>query len=75
MKTIKQHLEILKEPYRTQALNNLDKDWKDKEYKELYLALTMAFIWENTQEGSEYWDNVHTEILLNNPNYFEIQSS
>ena len=54
-KTIKEWLETLEEPYRTQALNNLDSDTEDDIVLNLYTALSCAFVWESTLEGHGYW--------------------
>lgn len=75
MKTILQHLNELKEPYRTQAINNTDSETLEEEALNLAYALLDAFEWELSHEGCEYWDNVHSQIELENEKYFEIQSS
>lgn len=75
MKTILQHLNELKEPYRTQAINNIDNETLEEKALNLPYALLDAFEWDYSNEGFEYWDNVHSQIELENEKYFEIQSS
>ena len=60
MKTIKEVLETLEEPYRSQSLENLDlehhvnKSWERSE-KLQSEAIVFAFDWCETKEGYEYW--------------------
>lgn len=59
-KTIKEWLEELPEPYRTQALNNMEVDEPysgDEETANLSKALHSAFLWDKTREGLDYWLN------------------
>lgn len=72
MKTIQQHLEKLKEPYKTKAIQNTHQRTLETKADSLIEAIKFAFLWENTLEGFNYWDNVHSEILLNNENYFNL---
>lgn len=75
MKTIQQHLNELKEPYRTQAINNTDKETLQDKVEDLAFALKVAFLWSNSPEKHGYWGNVHSQIGAKNKKYFEIQSS
>jgi len=61
MKTVKQWLETLQEPYRSKALKNMtaDEDKRDS----LSSAIRAAFVWSATEEGFDYWDEVHLNIL------------
>jgi hypothetical protein len=53
MKTIKEWLETLPEPYRSQALKNgIDMG---KERSSLFKAINSAFVWSNSKEGFDYW--------------------
>lgn len=54
-KSIKQWLSELDEPYRTNALNNLEQEYADKQMSSPYYALSLAFRWDATLEGWEYW--------------------
>lgn len=58
MKTIKQWLEELPEPYRTQALENLKSD----KYDSIEKALLNAFDWWNSPEGWNYWSEFYMEL-------------
>ncbi len=62
MKTIKEHLESLHEPYRTQALENLSKSNADKKSKTKSDALGSAFIWQLTNQGHNYWGSLHSQL-------------
>lgn len=75
MQTIKTLLETLKEPYKSKALANTSNEMLEEETINLSYALLDGFTWAESPEGSEYWSNVHTQSELENPNYFEIQSS
>jgi hypothetical protein len=57
MKTIKEWLEELPEPYRSEALENSeDWSWDNKqEVKSLATALDCAFIWSLSPQGQDYW--------------------
>ena len=70
MKTIKQWLEELPEPYRSQSLANM-ADIKcqahgviDPEQKRSSLrgVLMSAFAWSQTPEMFEYWDNLYESL-------------
>lgn len=63
MKTIKQWLEELPEPYRTQALENYER--KQMSHS-LSLALASAFHWHYTPEGWNYWFELGLKIEENN---------
>lgn len=58
MKTVKQWLEELQEPYRTKALNNLVSMWADYEVESMYDAIQEAFFWSRTDEGFNYWNDL-----------------
>ena len=67
MKTIKEVLETLEEPYRSQALANLDltfdpKGW-EKSDKNQSDAVFYAFNWSNTKESPLYWNDFYGELL------------
>lgn len=62
MKTIKQWLEELPEPYRTQALEN----YENNKVQSLSFALINAFEWYDTPEGIEYWADLNKKICENN---------
>lgn len=70
MKTIREWLEELPEPYRSQALENAmkynptDID-KTPIYQTLTCALRESFIWGQTEQGYKYWSDI--ENTLNSP--------
>lgn len=55
MKTVKEWLETLDEPYRSQALENLDEEYGDMIEPNLAEALWGAFVWDDTPQGNDYW--------------------
>lgn len=54
-KTIKQWLKTLKEPYKSKAIQQTNKDILKEEVDSLILALYKMFLWKDSQEGDEYW--------------------
>ena len=62
--TIREHLEDFPEPYKTQALKNTKKIiLKDKmSVQNRELALSMAFVWEDSPEGLEYWSDFYYKL-------------
>ena len=64
MKTIKEWLEELPEPYRSQALENAEKE-KSLEGLEPSLgqALLAGFRWSNTNQGHAYWGELRAELV------------
>lgn len=65
MKTIREWLEELPEPYRTQALENTAEERKQVIKKDLDSALWCAFDWIWAKEGCRYWSNLHKKIENN----------
>jgi hypothetical protein len=56
MKTIREWLEELPEPHRTQAINNAEKyDMIDISVDSLIDAIGQGFIWRESPEGGNYW--------------------
>lgn len=64
MKTIRQHLETLPEPFRREALESLETRGNNK-IETLDDALKSAFTWVKTPQGHEYWSELVKKI---NPN-------
>lgn len=66
MKKAKQLLEKLPEPYRTQALGYFNpafyEDRLDGEPADVGSALTMAFDWDQTDEGYDYWHELYETL-------------
>lgn len=67
MKTIKEWLEELPEPYRTQALENSDIIHNNNKSDSLPSALDMAFNWPQTNQGWEYWHKLFSELVSSMP--------
>ena len=65
MKTVMQHLQRLPEPYRTQALENIDnrEDATIRYELNIHESICSAFIFCETPQGNAYWN-----IILRNLN-------
>jgi len=67
-KPIKELLEQLPEPYRTQALNNLHPMYQPGVFKGKNIltspreAIKVAFIWGAAPEGWGYWDKLFNSL-------------
>jgi hypothetical protein len=61
-KTITEWFALLAEPYRTQALKNLDPLCANTTKRNLQDALLGSCDWEGTTEGFDYWYSVHIKI-------------
>lgn len=65
MKTMREHLEGLPEPYRSQALANMElmaPEDAGKAYPSLIVALNYAFWWSSSSEGYDYWFALYEQI-------------
>lgn len=63
MKTIKEWLNEMPEPYRSQSINN-HEGYKGLGYAgSLSIALILAFKWSSTMEGTKYWEKVNAMCL------------
>jgi hypothetical protein len=66
-KTIKDWLMELPDGYRERALANMTKyalEWSDVSLKD---ALCCAFAWDESQEGSDFWVEVHNHYIWGTP--------
>lgn len=61
MANIKEQLESLPEPFRTQALMNMNNTKAHREADKKSTAISEAFSWGNTPQGSTYWGNLHNK--------------
>jgi hypothetical protein len=59
MKKRSEWFQLLVEPYKTQALNNM---WNDAPCYSLEHAVASMCAWENTPESHEYWHNFHLSL-------------
>lgn len=67
-KTIREFLEELEEPFRSQALHNLgsqDSQYggtiSNSESQDIPSALSEGFIWFHSPEGHEYWEDLQDQ--------------
>lgn len=75
MKTIREYLEMLNEPERSEAIENTKKDINDESYSNsTNECLLGAFIWEETKQGNSYWYNIYNK-LKNNTYKFENENN
>lgn len=63
MKTIREWLSELPEPYKGQALANMDPLEAEKEREDITSALDLAFVWAKSPEGWGYWHAYYTELM------------
>lgn len=59
--TIKEWYNHLPDPYKSQAINNLDKRHIDKLVYSMHEALRLGFWWEESpaSQGEEYWREIY----------------
>jgi len=62
-KTIREHLQQLLEPYRSQALMNMWWEDINTRYDSARKALYQAFNWSRSPQGYDYWSKVQEEYL------------
>ena len=55
MKTIRQWLSELPEPYRTQSLDNLPSKSNIEKVSSMQAALINGFEWDKSPQGTQYW--------------------
>lgn len=67
MKTVKEWLEELPEPYRTQALEQTDNSHLKKTEDTMYSTLLGIFAWSDSREGAEYWRQL-SEVYMKHEN-------
>ena len=65
MKTIKQWLQELPEPYRTEALDNYN-DRYNPVVENIFKALNYGFSWSATTQGYEYWLKIYNSLYREN---------
>lgn len=64
MKTVKEWLEELPEPYRSQALKNTKEELLKIEEVSADQAVFGAFRWDKTPQGFQYWDSLFCKIKV-----------
>lgn len=63
MKTIKEWLETLPEPYRSKALSQADTRSLKEKCRTLALAISGSISWRGSVEGIEYWIDVYRRAM------------
>lgn len=75
---IRHYLNQLPEPYRSQALSQVDPKWfKNTEPEEVESrcdAVCEFAYWDDTKEKSDYWENFYLSLPKTDPNPDSIQS-
>ena len=64
MKTIKEWLEGLDEPERSQALTNLNLHYVNIERESADRALLVSFCWSDSSEGVKYWSEIFEKYKI-----------
>ena len=64
MKTIKEWLEMLNEPERSEALENTNIYLFEK-VNECKDAICMAFDWDKSPQKENYWYNIYLQLKYN----------
>jgi hypothetical protein len=62
MKTVKEWLETLDEPYRSQALENLFAPFASILEANILEALSGGFDWGESNQGFAYWEELYMQI-------------
>ena len=70
-KKIKDWLNCLNNPYKQQAITNLNTSVKEIKVNSISDALAIGFQWEYSKEGFEYWEQVY-ERLENIEKYLQL---
>lgn len=72
-KSARAWFEMLKEPYKSQAIKASEEAIRisriEKLYESLSEALLADFTWEETAEGGRYWDEIRTSVLFGETTY------
>ena len=62
------YLQQLPEPVKSQALEAVEEqklETANMECFTLSMALSVAFLWDNTKQGRSYWLNIASKLLVN----------
>ena len=65
MKTVKEWLFDLNEPYKSQSFLNAPPNTLNTPVASMSEALRMAFWWACTEQGYEYWSKLHSKYQEN----------
>lgn len=67
MKTVKEWLDELPEPYRTQALEQTSNSRLKETEGSMYSTLSGIFVWSESHEGADYWSQL-TDVYRKHEN-------
>ena len=70
-KTPEQWFMQLKEPYRSQAIANIDKESINKYYTSINKALCTSFVWSDSKQGDDYWVKISSSLEAGETTYLE----
>ena len=79
-KTIEQWFQELPEPYKTKALTNCQEqstfDWNtgDANCNSSSQAIAFGFLWQDTPEGEEYWQEVYDTIAADEDAFITLEA-
>lgn len=63
-RSIVQWFGLMPEPFASQAIKNTPKHRHGNETSTMSGALMMGFMWGKTEQGFQYWDDLHRKIQL-----------
>jgi hypothetical protein len=72
-KTPEQWFQMLKEPYRGEAIANIKVEKKDCIYYSLEQAILSNFNWSESKQGHDYWSNIRISVLVGETTYLETE--
>jgi hypothetical protein len=64
-KTVKEWLNELPEPYRSQAIENCDKECPEefeRRVGDAQSALCNSFTWDESPQGADYWVEIYFKL-------------
>ena len=64
MKKIKELLNELPEPIRSEAISNTPADVLELHHISLHEAIIASFIWRDSPQGADYWQDIYEEQKL-----------
>ena len=62
---------MLKEPYRSQAIENINSEFINLYFKSISDALGSTFTWVDTPQGHKQWIDIHESITAGETTYLE----
>lgn len=70
-KTPEQWFKMLKEPYRSEAIANIDIESINIYYTSINKALCTSFVWSDSKQGDDYWVKISSSLEKGETTYLE----